>query len=349
MLAYLLKTPLRICRRVFRSRGRANLVLLFGIIGLAALQMAIVVACSRGDGSWMLTNGKGLSQHLAAWVILVTDPLLLLSGAVLYRQFLISMLTLPARGEVSRIEIKLLLRRWLPLIHARGKYQYIYFLCLVAGFLGWLLNVKHTIDPVSTYNHDVFDSAAHLPSFIAFKTALFLSWAIVYPSVGFLFLATAFSTWRILRCSERMSLIEPRMEHPDHCYGLRNIGTLNIAVLAPFLIVFSSIYAIIETHQTLYGAIIAPIVIVFVLFIWTSYIVIRPVYSLLGAARTKAYNNLVKRIDAEPPSPYLRLRLAVDRLIYSTATASPYSTGTKIVLVAMQGVSAMPLALSLLG
>jgi hypothetical protein len=29
--------------------------------------MAIVVVCSRSDGSWTLTQGKGLSQHLAAW------------------------------------------------------------------------------------------------------------------------------------------------------------------------------------------------------------------------------------------------------------------------------------------
>jgi hypothetical protein len=311
------------------------------------LQIAIVVVSSWFALSWHLDGeGKGLSQHLAAWVILAVDPLLLLAGGFLQRQFIVAMVTLPLRSSADIKYVRDLTRDWRRVIRADGKYQFAYYACIICGLLGWLLNLKQTSNPTMTYHHDVFDSISHLPSFIAFKVALFISWGIVYPTVGFLVISTAFATWRILSACERKNLIEPVMKHPDQCYGLRNVGTLNIAVLAPFFLVILSTYSIFETHKTLYASIIIPIAVIAILFIWVSFIIIRPIYSFLNNARQKAYSDLVARMGNDVNGSRL-LRFSLDRLIFATANASPYSNTTKAMLIAMRGASAVPLALKL--
>lgn len=255
-----------------------------------------------------------------------------------------AVITLPANGRNSRRRFRTLLRRWLRVIHASRKYQNLYFLCLTVGFFGWLLNLKQTSAPLSTYEHDVFDSISHLPSFLAFKTVLFFSWVLIYPAVGFLVISTAYATWRILREAELEGLIAPQMEHPDECYGLRSVGTLNISILIPYLLVIFSTYSIIETHDTVYASVMSSVVVISLLFIWTSYIVIQPVYSILASARRKACNDLIMKMESRQRTAGARVQFLLERLVYSAASASPYSVEARVTLVAMQVLSTAPLA-----
>jgi len=255
------------------------------------------------------------------------------------------MTTLPVRGPTEQARLCVEARFWLRVMRASGPYKYIYFLFFVPHLFGWVLNLVHTSDPVSTYQHDVFDSIMHFRSFVAFKGVLFISWVVIYPPVEFLFFTTALATGRIIRLAERSALIVPRVEHPDQCYGLKNIGTLNIALLLPFFLIASSMYSIVETHRTLYPAIVVPAAILAVTFLWTSFVIIRPVHRILSGAKRSAYRSLARRLKELPPDDSTGFPVAIERFLYSTANASPYSAGTKAMLLAMRGASLVPVVL----
>jgi hypothetical protein len=329
-------------------------------LAIASAQAAAVAMTSWLDGSWFLSEGngfssegKGFSQHYGAWAILITDPLLLLASGFLDRQFMVTLVTLPlCRGRAPKRRMWQMMRRYVPFVRGRGAGVLLYALMVVVGFYWWALNVVQTYDPTGSYrhaifdHHDVFDSGLHIWSFVVFKACLFLSWVIIYPIVGFKFLTVALSTFAILRKTEMEGLVCPRVEHPDGCYGLKNVGTLNIAILAPYLLVFSAIVALWFTHQMIYGSLVVPLTFVTAVFLVTSFIVIRPVYSILCRARLNAYNELVKTCtDAPSKSGADLYRFTVKRFFYSAASASPYSDGTKVLIAAMRAAPVLVLAL----
>jgi hypothetical protein len=342
--------PLSLSSRLLRSKGRVNWRLAGAIFTVAAIQIAAVLLGCWLDNSWFLPSehgfpqaGRGFLQHYGAWAILITDPLLLVASGFLDRQFCVTMLSLPTRPDRDAAkEVTHALRTWVPTVRGRGGIGLLYLLFVVIGIYSWEQNVALTIDPLGPHHHaifahhDVFDSGLHIWSFLAFKACLFLSWTIVYPIVGFKFLTIAFATFSILRTTEKRHLLCPRVEHPDGCYGLKNVGTLNIAILAPYFLAFFVMYALWVTHQMLYGSILIPLIVVSAIFILTSFLIIFPAYLVLWRARNTEFRNLAQSSRRPPTGDRDLLQFAAKRLIFSTANASPYSDTTRILIIAMR-------------
>ena len=83
--------PLQLIIRGFAALGNPNWAIVRLIIGVGALQVAVVALASYVDGTWWLDGvGDGLLEHYGVWAILVTDPLLLISAAFAYRRFRLS-------------------------------------------------------------------------------------------------------------------------------------------------------------------------------------------------------------------------------------------------------------------
>jgi hypothetical protein len=347
-----LAAPLDLSALLFRSRGKFNWSLAIAVFGLAIAQAGAVALVSwlEGtwtlglEGSWTLERGKGFSQHYGAWAILITDPLLLIACGFLDRQFVVTLMTLPLRrGQQPKERAQQLLRKYAAFVRAKGLRVVLYVLMVIVGVLAWGQNVRATYDPSGPHHHpifdhhDVFDSGLHIWSYLTFKACLFVSWVIIYPLVAYKFLTIAISTWIILRTIEREGHLCPRVEHPDGCYGLRNVGTLNIAILAPCLLVFSAIYALWITHQMVYGSLILPSIALLTFFLVTSFVVIWPVYSSLCRARMAAFKELVdESVESPSKSDSDLYRFTARRFFYHAASASPYSVGTKTLITAMR-------------
>jgi hypothetical protein len=322
-------------------------------MAVAVAQAAAVGVASWADGAWYLEKGKGLAQHYGAWAILVTDPLLLAATGFLDRQFMVTMTTLPlASGREPRRKMWRMLHRYVPLVRARGGSAFLYLLMVVVGVYCWAQNVQGTYDPsgpdhhVIFEHHDVFDSGLHPWSFAAFKLCLFISWVLIYPIVGFKFLTIAIATWSILRQSELQAILCPRVEHPDCCYGLKNVGTLNIALLAPYFLVFIAIFSLLITHRMIYDSLMIPLIIVSIIFVVTSFVVIRPVYSILSKAKQQMYDELAKSsLEESSRSERSLRRFTAKRMLYSVANATPYTDNTKMILIGMRAVPVLAMAL----
>lgn len=248
-----------------------------------------------------------------------------------------------------------LIKRYVPITRGRGTSIFIYIVCLIVGIYAWSQNVYHTIDPSGSHahpifkHHDVFDSGNYPLSFAVFKVCLFVSWVMIYPIVGFKFITITVSTWLILNKVKDENLVCAHVEHPDCCYGLKNVGTLNIAILAPYLLVFTAIFSLRFTHEMIYKSLVIPFGIVSVIFILASFAVIWPVYTILSKARIQAYEKLRKSSrEAELKTGDDLYSFAAHRLCYGAANASPYSAGTKVIIGAMRVTPVIPIALKFL-
>jgi nitrogen fixation-related uncharacterized protein len=348
-----LAAPLSLSSRLLRSRGRVNWRLAAAILGVALAQAAAVALASWWDGTWFLSDkGKGLFQHYGAWAILITDPLLLIASGFLDRQFCVAMLTLPlSPGNCAKAKLTRILRPHISLVRGKRHTALLYAFLVVVGLFWWAQNVWQTYDPQGPHHHrifdhhDVFDSGAHAWSFMTFKACLFLSWVVVYPIVGFKFLTIAWSTRAILKAAERDCLVLPRAVHPDGCYGLKNVGTLNIAILAPYLLVFAAMYALWVTHGVIYESLFISWATVTIIFIATSFVVIWPAQLMLWRARDKEYQELLRSGRPPPESADDLFQFAAKRFFFFASNASPYSDGTKVVILAMRASPIFPFLL----
>lgn len=341
--------PLNLSVRLLRSHGNINWPLAIAIASVAIVQAVAAAAASWVEGAWFLPGSKGFSQHYGAWAILITDPLLLAATGFLDRHFLVTMTTLPlCSGRDSRRTMWQLLHRYVPFVRGKGPSAFLYLLMVVVGLYCWAKNVQGTFDPTGADryvifdHHDVFDSGNHPWSFVIFKVCLFVSWVVIYPIVGFKFLTVAISTRAILRAADLNGILCPRVEHPDCCYGLKNVGTLNIALLAPYVLVFIAIFSLLLTHNIIYDSLKIPLIAVSLMFIATSYVVIRPVYSILSRSRRKIYEELAETSLEDSSSSQRRLHAFTSkRLLFSVANATPYTDGTKWIIAAMRATSAV--------
>jgi hypothetical protein len=336
---------LGISTRLFGTRGKLNRPLLSIILIVTVLQVAALALVSRWEGTWTLDHGLGFSEHLGAWMILL----------MIDKQFRVAMLSLPVAPDLTKKHrLQHLCIRYGRLIRGARGGALFYALLVTLGIFCWGVNVVGTYDPAGPYHHpifrdhDVFDSGLHMWSYVAFKICLLLSWCVVYPIIGFKFLVVSYSTWKILRVSDAEALVAPRVEHPDGSYGLKEVGNLNIALLVPYFLVFALIASLFETHKLLYGSLIAPMAIVVALFLLTSFVVIWPASRILDRAKGKLYAELRQDSVRDRSGSKSELRFVIQRFYYGAANASPYSDGTKVVIVAMRISPIVGLALNYL-
>jgi hypothetical protein len=323
---------LHVATGIFWPKGRINVKLLIAISATSLVQTVAVICGSLLDHTWhMGGDGKGLSQHYAAWCVLATDPLLLVLTGYTYYRFRLTMAELPGR-EGRHSELRKLTTPYLKYLSARRNSKYAYLLCIIVGVLAWANNIHQTINPEPYYHHAVFDSLSHPFGFAAYKFCLLLSWVFVYPTIGFLLVTMSVSTFRILRMARTKQLFSLRVTHPDNCYGLRNFGTLNVSLLAPYLLVYVLMLSIMLTLG-LYPSIEIPLILVTLLFLIMSYVVIIPAYGLLKEARSTTFSELAAQSRTGASSADRKtLEFAVERLCFATATSSPYTQNAKILL-----------------
>nr|VFJ65166.1 MAG: hypothetical protein BECKFW1821A_GA0114235_11922 [Candidatus Kentron sp. FW] len=337
----------RLITRGFRGDGTPQRSILFIIISVAVAQAIAVFLGSLIDGTFILpNNGVGLLEHYGVWAILVTDPLLLILTALAYRKFNLVMEALPFSENFDAVrQTENSLKNYLEFLHMEGKSVYLYIFLVLVGILSWINNIRQTIDPLSIYGNDVFDAYQYTWGFIANKFNLFSSWVFVYPLVGFFLVSMSISTRLLLEKCISMNVLKPNILHPDGCYGLSSLGSLNISLLGPYLFTYLTIFALLSTHEDQYASIIAPLVLLTTIFIIVSFITISPITRIGKGAKRQAHERLTsKNKEIEHNEIEIDNRFSVERICYIYSSASPYTNSTRYVVNTMR---ITPIALTL--
>ena len=313
--------------------------MVIGVLALCALQAGLVALGSRLDGTWYAANGgTTFLRHYGVWAVLASDPLLLLTTALAYRQFIHAMAKLPiAEGAPSRRAVNRILLPHLEFLHLRGRGANFYLFLVCVGTLGWIDNLHRTNDPLAYFSHDVFDSTNFKYGYYATKWALFNSWIVIYPAVGFVLISMSLSTRRILAKLMDQSLLRPSVLHPDDSFGFSELGKLNVYLLFPYLLSFVTLFAVMLTHKQAYNAALFPLIILSAIFVSISYLTIGPIVShvqearRVAADRLTAASNEFSQMDTDK-----KVSFATERLSYSFSSGSPYSSNTRLALLIMR-------------
>lgn len=338
--------PVRFLRSLFDKRVTPNwlpiiLVVLFGLA-----QAVIVFTASWLDNTLYLPNaGDGFLEHYGVWAILASDPLLLVATAFAYRQFFISVRTLPInQDEGGTYALQRIIKPFANFINMTGNSKFLYLLLVIVGVLSWLNNLKQTINPSVTYGNDVFDSSQYILGFIANKACLFISWVIVYPLVGFMLLSMSWAIRQILKQAVFENRVSPKLIHPDSCYGLAKLGTLNIAILLPFVLAYLTMFSLLITHEKTYLSIQIPLVGVTIVLLILSYVTIAPITKLSKRIHRETMTRLAKETvqlegSRKPPTP----KFSLERCCFPTVSPSPYKGITVSMISAIR---LLPVALT---
>jgi hypothetical protein len=324
----------------FRRGGVPNWPWISAAIALGLVQIGAIALATYIDGSWFLPGAdRGLLEHYGALALLVTDPLLVISASYAYCRFRLAMSSLPlCEPGSSTARVRGILRPYIEFIHLKGRGRWVYLSLAMVGLLSWLNNLRQTRTPHYYFGHDVFDSTSFINGFIVYKIILFNSWVVIYPLIGFLLVSMSFATRLILQRLRARKLICPNVLHPDGCYGLSNLGALNICLLLPYLLAFAVIFGVVVTHETAYASLVVPLFALSILFIVVSYVTIKPILVEARTIKRATY----KRLVATSFQPYAgvpnQAAFALERLCFGFASASPYSRGTKTLLFAMRAV-----------
>jgi hypothetical protein len=327
----------RTITRGFRRGGSPNWLWISGTLIFGAAQIMSITIATRIDKSWFLSGGdKGLFQHYGAIALLITDPLLLVSASYAYSRFRVAMSSLPLCNPVSMISRARRVRQpYIDFLHMRGRGFWVYMLFVSIGLLSWLNNLRQTSIPRAVFGHDVFDSTSHISGFIVYKMVLFNSWVVIYPLVGFFLVGMGFSTRLILERLQRAHMICPNVLHPDGCYGLSELGTLNICLLLPYLLAFTVIFGVVVTHEVAYASLVVPLFGLSFVFVVISYVTIKPILALAKAIKRATYKRLAVRALGHPGAVEAAA-FALERLCFGAAKGSPYSPSAKMFLLTMR-------------
>jgi hypothetical protein len=331
--------PVYLIFRTFSRSGAINWPILGGILSVATLQMALVILGSYIDGTWRMPGGaKGLLDHYGAWATIVTDPLIMISTAYAYWQFSVAMCALPTSRAPENVRAtRRIVQPYRDFLHLKRNGVFVYALLVIVGLLAWTNNIVQTHNPDRYFGHDVFDSTAHIFGFVAHKFTLFVSWVIVYPATGFAIVAMCFSTRLVLEKLKRRNLIEPVVIHPDGCYGLAELGKLNICLLFPYLLAFAVIFFVILTHEHTYRSADIPLFFLTILFVTASYVTIKPLLHQARLIRRALYRRLVRDSMKFRTGDAASMTLfGIERTSFVLATGSPYTRNGKIILYAMR-------------
>ena len=300
----------------------------------------------------MAPGDKGLLVHYGVWAILISDPLLLISASFAWFQFRTAFQYLPLRnGSDNRLLVRKIVRPYRDFVTLKGYGSLLYLGLLSLGFLSWLNNLRQTSDPVRYFKHNVFDSTEFIYGFAANKLVLFTSWVLIYPAVGFVILSMGLSTYFILNKFAAARIMQPNIFHPDGCYGFSSLGRLNICLLVPYFFAFFVALAILITHESIYPSIVIPLVFLTGVLLTISYVTIKPIVSQVKVAERTCYKKLINDSMILNVYGHNTLKFGLERICFALSSSSPYSKGTKSLLVAMRAIPVMTtvfkLALSL--
>lgn len=327
----------------FRRDGSPNWKLISGTLAFGLLQILAVTIATYVDHSWRLhERDRGLLEHYGAMALLVTDPLLLISVSFAYRRFRLAMSTLPlCTPDLNRERTRRIVKRYVDILHMRGAGLWLYLGLLVVGILSWINNLRQTRNPIEFFGHDVFDSTSFMTGFVVYKIVLFNSWVGIYPLAGFMIVSMCFSTRLILERLHRNRMICPNLLHPDGCYGLASLGTLNICLLLPFILAFSVVFGVAITHETAYASLVVPLLGLSGLFVVVSFVTIKPIATEARRIEAATYKSLVARSGTPRRTAPEQISFGVERLCFALASGSPYSRTAKTLLLVMRAAPAV--------
>ncbi len=320
--------PVVAVRKLFHIAGQPRWWAITVILALASAQSLAVFLGSYLDGTLFLPGvGDGFFEHYGVWAILATDPLLIIAAGLAYRRFIIAFETLPlTSAQKEKGAFSKLFDGHLDFLNMVARSKYVYFLLVLTGFLCWLNNLRQTVDPIEIYGNDVFDSYQYYWGYLANKLNLFSSWVLVYPLVGFLLVCMSVSTRQVLRKLAQSSDLAPNVLHPDGCYGMLNLGFLNLSLLLPYLLSYSVIFALLSTHEAQYFSIVAALVGLTAVMIAASFLTIGPITGLGKAVQKETFKKLQEKSETYNGNrKAIENRFAFERLCFVTARASPYS------------------------
>lgn len=338
--------PVAAVRKLFYVTGQPRWWAIAVVLGVAAAQSFAVFVGSYLDKTLFLTGvGDGFLEHYGVWAILATDPFLIIAAGLAYRRFIIAFDTLPLKStHTARSAFSDIFNGHLDFLNMASRSKYVYILLVLTGFLCWLNNLRQTVDPVEIYGNDVFDSYQYYWGYFANKLNLFSSWVLVYPLVGFLLVCMSVSTRQVLHQLALTNDLAPNVLHPDGCYGMLNLGVLNLSLLIPYLLSYSVIFALLLTHETQYFSIVAALVGLTLVMIAASFLTIRPITRLGKTVKNQTFKKLKEKSEAYNGNrKSIDARFAFERLCYVTARASPYS---KWVQAAINTARLLPLFLT---
>jgi hypothetical protein len=320
--------PVAAVRKLFHTAGQPRWWAIAVVLGVALAQSVAVFAGSYLDGTLILPSvGDGFLEHYGVWAILVTDPLLIVAAGLAYRRFIIAFDTLPlVSAKKTKTAFPALLGEHVDFLNMVERSKYVYFLLVATGVLCWLNNLRQTVEPIEIYGNDVFDSYQYQWGYLANKFNLFSSWVLVYPLVGFLLVCMSVSTRQMLRQLASANDLTPNVLHPDGCYGMLNLGILNLSLLLPYLLSYSVIFALFSTHETQYFSIVSALVGLTVVMVVASFLTIGPITGLGKAVRKETFEKLKDKSETYNGNRrVIENRFAFERLCFVTARASPYS------------------------
>ncbi len=331
--------PVAAVRKLFHVSGQPRWWAIGVVLGIAAIQSLAVFAGSHLDGTLFLPGvGDGFFEHYGVWAILATDPLLIIAAGLAYRRFFTAFDTLPlASTQKAKSALSGLRDVHMEFLNMAARSKYIYFLLVATGFLCWLNNLRQTVDPVEIYGNDVFDSYQYYWGYLANKLNLFSSWVLVYPLVGFLLVSMSVSTRQILRQLVQSKNLAPNVLHPDGCYGMLNLGILNLSLLLPYVLSYAVIFALFSTHETQYFSIVAALVGLTTVMIAASFLTVGPITGLGKTVRTETFKKLKDKSESYNGNrKSIENRFAFERLCFDTARASPYSKWAQAAINALR-------------
>jgi len=327
--------PIRLIRLGFAENGVPRAGFVLSVLVLGVVQAAFVYAGSYLDSTlYLFEEGDGFLEHYGVWAILATDPLLLIATSFAYRRFFMALENMPVReDDVCKEHFDVLTKPFLRAVTLQNPYFWVYALLVIIGLLGWVNNLRQTIDPIAVYGNDVFDAYYYQWGYYANKINLFYSWVVVYPLVGYLLVAMSVSIRFILVRSKEAELLQLTVVHPDGSYGLFNLGILNIALLVPYVLSFSVVYMLLLTHETTYASVIVALGGLSFALVAASFLTIGPISALGRRAQEEAYEKLEnqsKTYNADDDK--FSERFAFERLCYVSAKASPYSSTAQVII-----------------
>lgn len=320
--------PIRIIATGFHLNGAPNGRLILGVLLIALAQALVVFIGSAIDGTlFLLDNGDGFLEHYGVWAILITDPLLIISVSFAYRKFFNSLNSIPINVKLDHTnKVEKTIFPYVEFLHFKRHSKYIYALLLAVGVLCWLNNIRQTVTPTVFYGNDVFDALQYRWGFLANKLNLFYSWVFVYPLVGFALITMSVSLRLILQKLVSDESVAPTVLHPDGCYGLSSLGTLNVALLAPYFLAFCVMFALLITHQSNYFSVVAPLLILSVIMVMVSFIIIGPVTKLGRKVHKQTYEKLVEDgKNYNSKNSKFKQKFEIERLCFAEVSATPYT------------------------
>ncbi len=145
------------------------------------MEAAAVFGASYIDNTLSMPfPAKGLRVHYGIMAILIANPALVISMAMINFQFRHMLATLPVIQNERRSIFVDLRPSVEALLIRKNNHKRVYWTMVTIGLAFWMTNIYQSYHPLHYFGTDVFDAAHHLWGFLAVKGLLFLSWVILF-------------------------------------------------------------------------------------------------------------------------------------------------------------------------